>query len=153
MVLAGAALFGSFAAVGAGASCDRQRPPARRAFDCKQIDGWLRPFHREFLIDVPARRAWGDQAANGNFEIGVEFASAIRMRGESRAKCPPNDPDSCQVLRVVRYDFDLAGHKMVETRRNDIDGKVVETLHYGCDDMPLDRSVVARRLADQPGHN
>jgi hypothetical protein len=143
----------SIALIGAGASCNRQRPPARRALDCKQVDGWLRPFHREFLIDVPARRAWGDQAKNGNFEIDVEFSSSIRVRGESRAKCPPNDPETCEVLRVVRYDFDLAGHKMVETMRNDVDGKIVETSHYDCDDVPLDRSVVARRLADPPGQN
>jgi hypothetical protein len=69
------------------------------------------------------------------------------MRGQARAKCPPDDPETCQVLRVVSYDFDLAGRRMRETMRNDIDGKVVQTMRYACDEVPLDRSVVADKLA------
>jgi hypothetical protein len=40
---------------------------------------------------------------------------------------------------------------MTETMRNDIDGSVVETLHYDCVEEPPDRSVVARKLADSAG--
>jgi hypothetical protein len=137
------------AAVCASASCSRDKLPARLALDCKQVDGWSRPFHREFLLDLAEQRAWGDQAARGIYEIEERSSTASRVTGEVRSRCPPDDPEHCRVQRVVSYEFDLREHQMIETMRNDVDGSVVQTLHYDCESLPLARSLVARKLAEQ----
>lgn len=132
-----------------GASCARGRSTARVALDCRQVDGWLRPFHREFLVDVGARRVWGDRAENGIYEIEVWSASRARVQGNIRSHCPPDDPESCRVGRVVSYDFDLSADRMVQTMRDEVaDGRVVEILHFACDRLPLERSLVARKLVE-----
>ena len=132
----------------ASASCARGKPPTQVALDCKQVDGRSRPFHREFLLDLAAQRAWGDRAKNGIYEIEVRSSTAAGVSGEIRAQCPPDDPESCRVQRVVRYDFELPRHRLLETMRNDDDGSVVQTLHYDCASLPLDQSLVARKLAE-----
>ena len=131
-----------------GGSCARGKQAAPIAVDCRQVDGRLRPFHREFLIDVGARKAWGDRAANGIYEIEVSSASRARVQGNIRSRCPPDDPESCSVGRVVSYDFDLSADRMVQTMRDEVaNGRVVETLNFACDRLPLERSLVARKLA------
>jgi hypothetical protein len=128
-------------------------PKARRlALDCRQTDGTDTTFHRQFLLGLDEHRAWGDQSVNGIYEIEISAWSGSSVRGDSRAVCPPNDPDSCRVRRVVSYELDLERRQMVQTLWNDTgrhgraDGVVVEVLHFECAELPLEASTIAPQL-------